>query len=406
MAVIRVVHLVGSPTSQAYFDLSALYAGDCLAALHQPDKYEFIIALVTPDGLWRFPASLDNAAVDAAQPMAMAEAITRLARQKINMALPQMFCLAGMTHYRSILELLGIPYLGNRPFQMALSADKAKAKAVVAAAGVRVPAGQLLHRGESQGWGQHLSQSQVPTLSLALPVVVKPNNSDNSDGVTLVRHADDYPAALALAFTFSDAVLVETYVPLGREVRCAVVVQGGQLRCLPLEEYFVDSVIRPVRTRQDKLKRDGDNQLVLAAKQASQAWMVDPLDPVVPAVWESARLCHAALGCEQYSLFDFRIDPDGVPWFLEAGLYCSFSPKSVIPTMMAAAGTPLGEFFDRAVSELLAAFTAAPHAAAAVSLTPLLTAPITASLTASFATTLSPIAAPPLTQATAAPDLI
>ena len=398
MAVIRVVHLVGSPTSQAHFDLSALYAGDCLAALHQPDKYEFIIALVTPDGMWRFPASLDNAAVDAAvdaaQPMAMADAIAWLAQQKIDVALPQMFCLAGMTHYRSILELLGIPYLGNRPFQMALSADKAKAKAVVAAAGVRVPAGQLLRRG----------QSQVPVL--ALPVVVKPNNSDNSDGVTLVRHAGEYPAALALAFTFSDAVLVETYVPLGREVRCAVVVQGGQLRCLPLEEYFVDSVIRPVRTRHDKLKRDGDNQLVLAAKQASQAWIVDPLDPVVPAVWEAARLCHAALGCEQYGLFDFRIDPDGVPWFLEAGLYCSFSPKSVIPTMMAAAGTPLGEFFDRAVSELMAAFTAAPQAAAAVPLAPLLTAPITASLAASFATTLSPIAAQPLTPATAAPDLI
>ena len=388
MAAVRVLHLVGSPTSQAYFDLSALYAGDCLAALHQPDKYEFIIALVTPDGMWRFPASLDNAAVAAAQPVAMAQAIGWLAQQKIDVALPQMFCLAGMTHYRSILELLGIPYLGNRPFQMALSADKAKAKAVVAAAGVRVPAGQLLHLGQGQ--------DQMPTL--ALPVVVKPNNSDNSDGVTLVRHADDYPAALALAFTFSDAVLVEAYVPLGREVRCAIVVQAGQLRCLPLEEYFVDSVTRPVRTRHDKLKRDGDNQLVLAAKQASQAWIVDPLDPVVPAVWEAARLCHAALGCEQYSLFDFRIDPDGVPWFLEAGLYCSFSPKSVIPTMMAAAGTPLVEFFDGAVSELMAACTAAPQTAAAVLLTP--------PLAPSFITIFPPIAAQPLAPATAAPDPI
>lgn len=391
MAVVRVLHLVGSPTSQAHFDLSALYAGDCLAGLHQPDKYEFIIALVTPDGIWRFPASLGSASVDAAQPMALAEAITWLARQKIDVALPQMFCLAGMTHYRSILELLGIPYLGNRPFQMGLSADKAKAKAVVAAAGVRVPAGQLVHRGESQGWG--------PVPAVALPVVVKPNNSDNSDGVTLVRHADEYAAALALAFTFSDAVLVETYVPLGREVRCAIVVQAGLLRCLPLEEYFVDSVTRPVRTRENKLTRDGDNHLVLAAKQVSQAWIVEPLDPVVPAVWEAARLCHAALGCEQYSLFDFRVDPDGVPWFLEAGLYCSFSPKSVIPTMMAAAGTPLGEFFDAAVLELMAAFTAAPQTVAAA-------VPLTSSRTASSTTIFPPIAALPLTPATAAPDLI
>ena len=74
--------------------------------------------------------------------------------------------------------------------------------------------------------------------------------------------------------------------------------------------------------------------------------------------------------------------------------------------MMAAAGTPLGEFFDRAVSELMAAFTAAPQAAAAVPLAPLLTAPITASLTASFTSSFPPIAAQPLTPATAAPDLI
>lgn len=339
MAVVRVLHLVGSPTSQEHFDLSKLYAGDCIAALHQPDKYAFIIALVTPDGLWRFPASLDSKAVQDAQPMTLAAAIAWMAQQKIDAALPQMFCLAGMTHYRAILELLGIPYLGNRPFQMALSADKAKAKAVVAAAGVRVPAGELLRQG------------QQPTL--VPPAVVKPNNSDNSDGVSLVGHADEYGAALALAFSFSDAVLVETYIPLGREVRCAIVVQAGQLRCLPLEEYFVDSVTRPVRTRQDKLKRDGNNHLVLAAKQASQAWIVDPLDPVVHAVWSAAALCHAALGCEQYSLFDFRIDPDGVPWFLEAGLYCSFSPKSVITTMMLAAGTPLVEFFDVAIAQVL-----------------------------------------------------
>ena len=138
-------------------------------------------------------------------------------------------------------------------------------------------------------------------------------------------------------------------MPLGREVRCAIVVQDGKLRHLPLEEYFVDSVIRLVRTDSDKLKRDGAGNLVLAAKSASEAWIVDDNDPIIAAVWKAAMQCHIALGCRHYSLFDFRIDPAGNPWFLEAGLYCSFSPKSVISTMMAAAGTPLTLFFDQAV---------------------------------------------------------
>ena len=316
-----------------------LYADSCIAALHQPTKYDFQIALVKPGGVWCFPKSLAARDIDAAPSMLGDAAIAQLALANIDLALPQMFCLAGMTTYRAFLDVLAIPYLGNRPFQMALTADKAKAKAVVSAAGVRVPRGELLLKGHK------------PTLSP--PVVVKPNNSDNSDGVTFVQNQAGYEAALELAFAFSDAVLVEQYVPLGREVRCGIVVQSGRIKHLPLEEYFVDTSIRPVRTRANKLKRDSDNNLILAAKQTSEAWIVDAADPVVPTVWHAASLCHTALGCQQYSLFDFRIDPDGIPWFLEAGLYCSFSPKSVLTTMMAADGTPLSVFFDNAVAQLL-----------------------------------------------------
>ena len=43
---------------------------------------------------------------------------------------------------------------------------------------------------------------------------------------------------------------------------------------------------------------------------------------------------------------DFRIDPDGVPWFLEAGPYCSFAPSSVIVKMAAAHGYSLPALFD------------------------------------------------------------
>lgn len=339
MAVVRVLHLVGSPTSQKHFELSVLYASGCMDALHQPAKYVSLIALVSPDGSWRFPHSLDTTAISAAQPLTVHAALERLANAQIDVALPQMFCLAGMTTYRALLEMLGIAYLGNRPFQMALTADKAKAKAVVASRGVNVPAGELIIKG------------QQPTMPV--PAVVKPNNSDNSDGVTLVKHVDQYPAALSVAFAYSDAVLVEQYIPLGREVRCGIVVQNGVLRHLPLEEYFVDPLTRPVRMGTDKLKRDSTNRMVLAAKEASEAWIVDVEDPLVPAVWQAATACHMALGCQQYSLFDFRIDPRGVPWFLEAGLYCSYAPKSVITTMMEASGTPLIEFFDQSILQLL-----------------------------------------------------
>ena len=80
--------------------------------------------------------------------------------------------------------------------------------------------------------------------------------------------------------------------------------------------------------------------------------MVPTDDPVTERVWDAARRCHKALGCRQYSLFDFRIDSNGQPWFLEAGLYCSFAPASVIATMARAAGTGLAQLFADTLTEL------------------------------------------------------
>lgn len=228
--------------------------------------------------------------------------------------------------------MVGIPYVGNTPDVMALGAHKARAKAVVAAAGVPVPEGRLVRA------GQH--------AAIALPVVVKPVDADNSFGVTLVRRPGEFDATVEAALAHSTAArsttaLVETYVELGREVRCGVIEQDGQLVCLPLEEYRVDHV----RSREDKISRDAAGGLRLVAKDPTRAWIVSPDDPVTAPVWEAAKACHRALGCRHYSLCDFRIDPEGTPWFLEAGLYSSFARQSVISVMAAAAGIPLAELF-------------------------------------------------------------
>ena len=65
-----------------------------------------------------------------------------------------------------------------------------------------------------------------------------------------------------------------------------------------------------------------------------------------------ARTCHKALGARHYSLFDFRIDPQGNPWFLEAGLYCSYSPSSVVAVMAASTGMSVDQLFTAALQEL------------------------------------------------------
>lgn len=331
----RVLHLTGSAVSAFMAELSRLYARDCLEATHDPGD-EVHLAAVAPDGSWRFPASLDDDALAAAPPLPLADALRHITGLGVELVLPQMFCLPGMTHYRALFDVLGIPYVGNTPAAMALTADKARAKAVVAAAGVRVPAGELVRAGEA------------PTLPP--PVVVKPNDADNSLGVTLVRTREAYAAALAGALEHADAALVEAYVPLGREVRCGVLELNGELVCLPLEEYAVGDVRGPG----DKLARDAGGALGLVAKETTKAWILEPSDPVTEAVWAAARRCHVALGCRHYSLFDFRIDADGEPWFLEAGLYCSFARKSVVAVMAAATGIDARQLLERVAAEAFA----------------------------------------------------
>lgn len=345
---LRVLHLVGSATNQFYCDLSVLYARGCIEATADASRYTFLIAYITPDRQWRFPASLTPEGIAAAKAMPLTAALQVLSQQSIDVALPQMFCLAGMVEYRALLQLLQIPYVGNAPTQMALAADKAKSKALVAAAGVKVPVGELLHKEKVSPGGGWLP------LSVSLPVVVKPNRCDNSEGVTLVRQQEAYAAALETAFAYDDQVIVEEYIELGREVRCGLVAQQNELIGLPLEEYSVASSDRPIRTQAHKLKQNANNELIFAAKGNAQSWIVDTGDPDTESVWQAARRCHTALGCRHYSLFDFRIDPNGQPWFIEAGLYCSFSPQSVIVTMMAAAGTPLSTFFETILREVAA----------------------------------------------------
>jgi D-alanine-D-alanine ligase len=340
---LRVLHLVGSAVSDFFCDLSRLYARDCLAATEDLDRYEPVIAYVTPGGRWRFPDDLGATAVAHAPVLSTAEAVARVASLGIDVMVPQMFCLPGMTSYRGLFDLLEIPYVGNPPDVMALAGHKARAKAVVAAAGVAVPRGEIVRPGEQP--------------AIAPPAVVKPIDGDNSFGVTFVRDRDGFDAALKSACANADAALVEEYVELGREVRCGVLVRGGELLCLPLEEYRVDSDRKPIRDADDKLTRDRDGDLALVAKERTRAWILDQDDPITANVWDAARRCHVALGCRDYSLFDFRVDPDGRPWFLEAGLYCSFARQSVISMMAAAAGIALDDLFAGALDGVLGAQT-------------------------------------------------
>jgi len=320
----RVLHLVGSRQDAFYNDLSFVYARCCVTCKDlDHERYEFLYALVHLDGAWSFPASLDEEAVASAKRIPFAAAVTQISSMKPDVMVPHMFCVEGMTRYRSLFDLMQIPFLGNHEYTVWPATDKATTKQMLAANGVQVPRGELLIKG----------RKDAPE-SVSVPLVVKPCNEDNSRGITLVRKEEDLAAAIEYAFSFDPRVVVDEYIA-GREVRAACIEESdGTLTVLPKLEYF----LQDIRTSAHKLATDKSGKLqsdaITAAKKDGDRKCPADLSPMLhERIDTMVKEAHRVLKCRHYSLFDIRVDADEQPFILEAALFCSFSPLSVIPAM-------------------------------------------------------------------------
>ena len=325
----KVLHLIGSRQDEFYHDLSILYARACDDCKDlDRERFDFHFAVVHLDGSWSFPRSLTEEELAKASRIPIAAAIGQLAKLAPDVMVPHMFCVEGMTRFRSLFDILEIPFLGNHEYTIWPATDKAVTKQLLAANGIPVPKGELLEKGKNER----------PSL-VKVPLVVKPCNEDNSRGITLVKKEEDLAAALDYAFSFDPRVVVDDYIA-GREVRAAVIEEAdGTLTVLPKIEYY----LQDIRTSAHKLQTDKSGKLssnaIVAAKKDGDRQCPADLSPALHArIDEAVKRAHHVLNCRHYSLYDLRIDADEQPYILEAALFCSFSPLSVIPAMAQHAG--------------------------------------------------------------------
>ena len=318
----KVLHLVGSQTSEYYYGVSVLYAPDCIKALSDAEN---VVLLGQTDGTWSIPKDLnDEAEVAKAARITLPEALKQLEDvHKPEVMQPHMFCYRGMVTCRYLADMLGIPLVGCPGHVMALTTDKWQTRAVVASFGVTVPKAQLLREGDA--------------ITMEPPFILKPCREDNSMGITLVRDASNTEDALKTAFNFDDLILCEQYIPYGREIRVGIVEDDdGTLELLPVMEYFLHDKADPIRTSADKIT-EGDKGK-LGFNKPKRACPAEIDDVLKGKLFDMATKAHRALGFQHYSLYDVRVDPDGEPFFIEAGAYCSFSPNSVIVMMSTSEG--------------------------------------------------------------------
>merc|ERR1712216_631177 len=170
---------------------------------------------------------------------------------------------------------------------------------------------------------------------------------------------EDLAAAMQYAFSFDARVVVDDYIA-GREVRVACIEEeDGSLTVLPKLEYFLEDI----RTSAHKLKTDSSGKLssdaVREAKKDGDRKCPADLSPELhQRIDTMVKRAHRALSCRHYSLYDIRINADEEPFILEACLFCSFSPVSVIPSMADQAGRQdlkhpnlFHRLLDRAIKE-------------------------------------------------------
>lgn len=125
---------------------------------------------------------------------------------------------------QGLLEILGIPYTGPGVLASALGMDKSVQQKILKAEGVDVPESMVV--GEDTWLQDKEVARQRITEAFTIPFVVKPVREGSSMGVTIVRDPGMLEDAMAGAFKWDRAALIEEYLE-GVEFSC-IVLEGEE----------------------------------------------------------------------------------------------------------------------------------------------------------------------------------
>lgn len=236
---------------------------------------------------------------------------------------------------REVLDLLGIPYVGSGPEACRLSFDKPVAKTVARHYDIRTPDSVCL----AAETFRELGATAIMDLlveRLGLPLMVKPTRSGSALGCSVVRSAEELPAAMVSAYAYGTVALLERFIE-GTEVAVPVVDQGDGPVALPVVE------IRP----------EGGVYDFSARYTAGSTTFVTPAaisDELTAECQRVALAAHAAFGLRDLSRSDLIVDADGAVWFLEVNVAPGFTETSIVPLSVQADGADLGELVASVVA--------------------------------------------------------
>ena len=236
---------------------------------------------------------------------------------------------------QGFLDTLGISYTGSGIQASAISMHKVTTKTLLASAGIPVPAGTVVKRGEKVS-----SATLLRAAKLRWPVVVKPASQGSTIGVTIVRKPSQWHDALALAHRYDTEAMVEAYIP-GHEVTVSIIGRPGDSPLvLPAVEIVAPGGFYDFAAKYEK----GKTQYLCPA----------PLTVVVTRQIRALALrTYEVLGCAGAARVDFRITPRGRPVVLEMNTAPGMTETSLLPMAAAQAKIDYDELTERILESAL-----------------------------------------------------
>ena len=221
---------------------------------------------------------------------------------------------------QAFFDLAQIPYTGTGLLGSANAMDKDISKRLFRAAGVPTPDWLMAP----------ITDTAIVQERLGFPVVVKPNKQGSTVGLTVVKQPEQLAGAIAVAFEHDDEVMLEQFIP-GREFTVGILdgqaLAAGEIIPQRAEIFDYASKYQPGGARE-----------IFPAE----------LDTAATAtIRQLAVQAHTALKLQDYSRVDFRMDPAGKFWCLEANTLPGMTATSLLPQSAAACGISFAELCER-----------------------------------------------------------
>ncbi len=231
---------------------------------------------------------------------------------------------------QGLLEIMGIPYTGNRLAASAITMDKDVTKRLLASAGLPVAPSATLHLGN--GYQRELAGV---SYNSTFPVMVKPVSEGSSVGMSKVNTPEELEAAVQEAGKYASVVMVEQYIP-GKSLTVGVVDIDGVPTVTPILELRTQTEWYD----QEAKYTDGLTEFVLPAELP---------DDVTKAIQEATLKAHRAVGCHGVSRIDFVADAEGRFYILEVNTIPGMTDLSDLPAQCKA----MGISYDQLVENIL-----------------------------------------------------